>query len=214
MKRYDLVIFDCDGVLVDSEPIANRVLAERLGTVGLRYSVEETMDRFVGRTREGCLELARELLGRELPPGFGEAWDSALFEALGREVKAVPGVAKLLRELDIPYCVASNSTVERMRLSLKAAGLLQFFEGRMFSAARVARPKPAPDVFLHAAQTLKAATERCAVIEDTSTGVQAALAAGMAVFAYVPGMPQTAGKLRAQGAIPFGAMGHLPELLA
>jgi HAD superfamily hydrolase (TIGR01509 family) len=208
----ELVIFDCDGVLIDSEPIANRVLGERLEGVGLRMSVAEVMQRFVGRTRAGCLELATELLGRPLPEGFGDAWDQALYEALGREVSAIEGVAELLRVIDVPYCVASNSSPERMRLSLEASGLLPFFQGRMFSATAVARPKPAPDLFLHAARAMNAAPARCVVIEDTSTGVQAAMAAGMKVLGYA-GANGHASELEAAGAIPFDSMGQLLGLL-
>jgi HAD superfamily hydrolase (TIGR01509 family) len=200
-------------VLVDSEPIANRVLAEQLDAAGLRLSVDEVMARFVGRTRAGCLSLATELLGRELPAGFAQSWDTALFDALGREVVAIEGIAELLRRLDLPYCVASNSTPERMRVSLKASGLLPFFEGRMFTASEVARAKPAPDLFLHAAKSMNAAPSRCAVIEDTATGVQAAAAAGMTVFAYVGSGFVRAETMRSHGAIPFAAMGDLADLL-
>src|SRR5262245_61652234 len=101
-------------------------------------SVAEVMSRFVGRTRAGCLDLATELLGRELPAGFADAWDQALFAALEQEVRAIEGVAELLGRLEVPFCVASNSSSERMRVSLGAARLLPFFEGRLFSAAAVA----------------------------------------------------------------------------
>jgi len=208
-----LVIFDCDGVLVDSEPIANRVFAERLAGVGLNLSVREVMSRFVGRTREGCLALATELLGRELPGGFAEGWDRALFDAFARELRAVDGVVDVLRGIDVPCCVASNSSPERMRVSLTAAGLLPFFEGRMFSATEVAQPKPAPDLFLHAARSLNAEPRDCVVIEDTLGGVKAAVAAGMKVFAYVGGGYSSAETMKSEGAIPFKAMTELPGLL-
>jgi HAD superfamily hydrolase (TIGR01509 family) len=214
MSAYQLVIFDCDGVLVDSEPIANRVFAEQLEGAGLRMSVDEVMARFVGKTRAGCLSLAGELLGRDLPEGFAECWDAALYETLTREVKAIEGVAELLERLEVPYCVASNSTPERMRVSLKASRLLPFFEGRMFSATTVAQPKPAPDLFLHAARCMNAAPSRCAVIEDTPTGVRAGVAAGMTVLAYVGGTPAQGERLRAAGAIPFNTMDSVTALLA
>jgi HAD superfamily hydrolase (TIGR01509 family) len=209
---YELVIFDCDGVLVDSEPIANRVLAEQLGTIGLSISADEVMAQFVGRTRTGCLDLATQLRGHPLPDGFGQSWDAALFEALAREVKAVAGVADLLERVDLPYCVASNSTAERMRVSLKAAGLLPLFEGRMFSATEVAMPKPAPYLFLHAAKAMNASPSECVVIEDTATGVQAGVAAGMTVLAYALDQIQGA-KLKAHGGIPFDAMSRVVDLL-
>jgi HAD superfamily hydrolase (TIGR01509 family) len=209
----ELVIFDCDGVLVDSEPIANRVLSERLAGIGVRMGVDEVMRRFVGRTREGCLELAGELLGRELPAGFAEAWDAALFRAFEAQLEPVAGAIEVIRELPVPICVASNSSRERMAVSLRTAGLTRFFEGRMFSAADVARPKPAPDLFLHAAHAMGAAPSRCAVIEDTPTGVRAAVDAGMAVYGYAGGGHSSAAALAAAGATVFRGMRALPALL-
>jgi HAD superfamily hydrolase (TIGR01509 family) len=207
------VIFDCDGVLIDSEPIANRVLAEQLHAVGLRMSLDEVMTTFVGRTQAGCLSLAAELLGHELPASFAASWDATLFAAFARELKAIEGVPECLQQLQLPYCVASNSSPERMRNSLKAAGLLSLFEGRMFSATSVERPKPAPDLFLHAARSMNAPPSRCAVIEDTATGVRAGVAAGMTVFGYVGGMYAEPEKLRGEGAITFDDMSQLTELL-
>lgn len=210
---YQLVIFDCDGVLIDSEPIANRVFAEQLSLVGLSITVDEVMQKFLGKTRSGCLSLAGELLGRALPESFARAWDTALFAALSNEVKAIDGVAELLRDIKLPYCVATNSTHERMRVALRAAGLATLFEGRMFSAADVPHPKPAPDLFLHAAKSLGAAPARCAVIEDSATGVRAAVAAGMTVFGYVGSPYSSEAALAAEGAKPFEHMRDLATLL-
>lgn len=212
-RRFDLVIFDCDGVLIDSEPIANRVLAGQLRAIGLPMPDGEVMRGFVGRTKQGCLDLAAELHGSELPRGFAEAWDKALFEALEKEVKAIDGVEALIVKLGIPYCVASNGEPLRLRLALRAAGLLPLFEGRMFSAAQAARPKPAPDLFLHAAKTMGAEPSRCAVIEDTPTGAKAGKAAGMTVFGYAGGTSSTRDALEAEGAKVFEDMSTLRELL-
>ena len=121
--RIELVIFDCDGVLVDSEPIANRVFAEQLHKVGVVLPVSEVMCRFVGKTRGQCLALAEEISGRELPSRFGTDWDAALFAALRKEAKPVAGVSEVLRDLAIPYCVASNGMPDRVRLTLESAGL-------------------------------------------------------------------------------------------
>ena len=208
-----LVIFDCDGVLIDSEPIANRVLAEQLQAIGLAMTTGEVMARFVGRTRDGCLELARHLLGRPLPQDFAARWDEALFAALAAEVNAVDGVAELLRRLRVPWCVASNGTPHRMRMSLQAAGLLPLVEGRLFTASEVPRPKPAPDLFLHAAARMGAAPARCAVIEDTPTGVRAGVAAGMRVLAYAAAPHAQRDALVAEGAELFHDMAEVPALL-
>lgn len=211
--RWDLIIFDCDGVLVDSEPIANRILCQQLARAGLALPEAEVMRRFVGRTKAGCLALAEEMLGRPLPRSFAADWDAALFAALRNEVRPVEGMAALLAEIRIPFCVATNSSPERLRIALDASGLAGFFEGRMFSAAAVPRPKPAPDLFLHAAITLGAAPGRCAVIEDTPTGVQAARAAGMTAFGFA-GLPHASPTaLEANGATVFRTMNELASLL-
>ncbi|MEO8203800.1 MAG: HAD family hydrolase [Betaproteobacteria bacterium] len=210
---FELVIFDCDGVLVDSEPIANRILAEQLQAVGLHLDAGEVMRRFVGRTRDGCLAFGAELLNRPLPAGFGERWDTALFDALRREVRAIEGVLEVISGLRIPYCVASNGNRDRLRLTLEAAGLLALFEGRIFCAADVAHPKPAPDLFLHAAAVMGAPPERCVVIEDTPTGARAATAAGMKVLGYAAAPHADREALAREGATLFERMEHVPSLL-
>jgi HAD superfamily hydrolase (TIGR01509 family) len=210
----ELVIFDCDGVLVDSEPIANRVLAGQLRNVGVSIPESEVMRRFVGKTRNQCLALAVEIRGRELPERFGADWDAALFEALRKEVRPMPGVPGVLRALAIPHCVASNGMPDRVRVTLASAGLLPHFEGRIFTSADVANPKPAPDLFLHAAASMKAAPAKCVVIEDTPTGVKAGRAAGMRVLGYIGGSTSDAATLEREGAAAvFDDMDRLPALL-
>jgi HAD superfamily hydrolase (TIGR01509 family) len=171
------------------------------------------MRRFIGRTRQGCIDHATELLGRPLPVGFAQGWDAALFAAFERELKAIEGVTELLDSLEVPYCVASNSSPDRMHVALRSARLLSKFEGRMFSATEVANPKPAPDLFLHAARTMKAEPPDCVVIEDTPTGVRAGVAAGMKVFGYAAGVPSQAEILRTEGATPFDSMSELAARL-
>jgi HAD superfamily hydrolase (TIGR01509 family) len=213
VSRFELVIFDCDGVLIDSEPIANVVFSERLATVGIDMTPGEVMRTFVGRSRDTCIAMAGEMRGGKLPAGFGAKWDEAFYEALEREVKPIDGVPELLRSLPIPYCVASNGEPGHMERGLRAAGLMPFVEGRLFSAAEVARPKPAPDVYLHAAKTMGFAPAHCAVVEDTPTGVKSGIAAGMTVFGFVGGPQSDAETLRALGATPFARMSRLPALL-
>jgi HAD superfamily hydrolase (TIGR01509 family) len=214
VRRFDLVIFDCDGVLIDSEPIANLVFSKMLATVGMRMSPEEVMRTFVGRSRDTCIEMAGVIRGEKLPEGFGAKWDEALHEALEREVKPVDGIPELLHSLTIPYCVASNGEPAHMEKGLTAAGLMPLVKGRLFSAKVVAHPKPAPDVYLHAARTMGAQPSRCAVVEDTSTGVKAGIAARMTVFGYVGGPQSEAATLRSLGATPFRRMAQLRALLA
>ncbi len=207
------MIFDCDGVLVDSEPIANRVFAEQLGLHGLPMPVEEVVRRFIGRSRDTCIAMAGELRGKPFHDTFAQEWDEALHAALEREVKPVRGIPEVLRSLRIPYCVASNGEPSHMRISLTAAGLMPLVEGRLFSAKAVAHPKPAPDLFLHAARTMGAAPAHCVVVEDTPTGVKAGVAAGMRVFAYAGGGHTDRAEVARLGATVFEDMRELPGLL-
>jgi HAD superfamily hydrolase (TIGR01509 family) len=211
--RVQLVIFDCDGVLIDSEPIANRIFAEQLATVGMHMTPEEVWDRFVGNSRDRCIELAGEMSGEPLPEGFAQQWDDALHRALDVEARPVEGIPELLRSLPVPYCVASNGEPTHMQRGLTAAGLMPLVEGRLFSAALVEHPKPAPDVYLHAARTMGTSPRACAVVEDTLTGARAGLAAGMRVFGYVGHPRNQRAELERLGATPFTRLAQLPSLL-
>lgn len=200
-------------MLVDSEPIANRVFAEMLAAHGLPLTVEEVIRTFVGRSRDTCIAMAGEMRGSPLHDGFAAQWDAAYHEAILRDMRPVPGVVEVLRGLRVAYCVASNGEPEHMRASLAAAGLLSLVEGRLFSAAEVARPKPAPDLFLHAAEVMGVAPAECTVVEDTTTGVAAAVAAGMRVLAYAAGIHTDRSAVAALGATIFDDMRRLPALL-
>jgi HAD superfamily hydrolase (TIGR01509 family) len=208
-----LIIFDCDGVLIDSEPIANRVFRDRLASVGLRLPLEEVTRTFVGNTRAGCIELAGRMLRRPLPDDFGKGWDEALYAALRAEVKPIEGVPELLASMTVPYCVASNGEPARMALALEAAGLMPFVRDNLFTASEVRRPKPAPDLFLHAARHMGANPADCVVVEDTPTGVKAGVAAGMKVFAYAGAPHADSAALRSAGGTIFDSMRALPRLL-
>lgn len=208
---FDLIIFDCDGVLVDSETICNEVLAESLRRLGLHYSKDETVRAFVGRSMAACLELIQEELGSEVPSTFLADHQRRLLSRLDAEVEAVRGIEAVLDGLGVPCCVASSGEHEKMRTTLGTTGLLSRFEGTMFSAVDVARGKPAPDLFLHAASVMGAEPGRCAVIEDTVPGVRAGVAAGMTVFGYTA--TQGAEALTEAGARTFDRMDDLPRLL-
>ena len=209
---WELVIFDCDGVLVDSEPIANRVFSQMLGEVGLPMSYDETVRTFVGRSAATCIGMVEARLGRPVPEGWVDAWRSRTLDAFRDELRAVEGVEAVLDGLEVPFCVASSGEPAKMRFTLGMTGLLPRFEGRMFSAVEVPHGKPAPDLFLHAARRMGAAPERCAVIEDSAVGVQAGAAAGMTVLGF--GAMSDPGALRAAGAAHvFARMDELPALL-
>jgi HAD superfamily hydrolase (TIGR01509 family) len=207
-----LVIFDCDGVLVDSEPIANRVFAHMLAGQGLVLDDAQMDELFLGRTMAHCLALAAGRLGRPLPEDFEAEHDRRLFAALADELAPVPGVLRVLDGLASPFCVATNGSADKLRLSLAKVGLLPRFEGRMFSADEVAQGKPAPDLFLHAAQRMGVPPSACVVVEDSPAGVAAGVAAGMRVLGFAACTP--AARLHGAGARQvFASMDELPALL-
>jgi HAD superfamily hydrolase (TIGR01509 family) len=207
-----LVIFDCDGVLVDSERLSHEVLRTMLAEMGLALTLQQAYEHFMGSSTERCLQTIGSLLGRAPAADFMDTFRDRSFEAFRAGLAAVPGVAGVLQALPMPYCVASNGPHEKMRFTLGLTGLLPRFAGRTFSAQDVARPKPAPDLFLHAAATLAAEPAACVVVEDSPTGVAAARAAGMTVFGYAAMTPAT--RLQAAGADRvFTRMDDLPALL-
>jgi HAD superfamily hydrolase (TIGR01509 family) len=199
MARFDLVIFDCDGVLVDSELIANRVFQTMLSELGLEVPMEYLFENFLGHSMTHCLSLVRDLLGREVPADFEPRLRERTAEAFEAELQPVAGIVATLSELSLPCCVASSGPHSKMRVSLGVTGLFERFDGRIFSAHDVGnRGKPAPDVFLFAAERMGVLPERAVVIEDSVAGVTAAVAAGMTVFAYAKHTPEA--RLRAAGA--------------
>ena len=209
---YALVIFDCDGVLVDSERITNRVFATMLNEIGLSVTLEDMFDRFVGRSMEQCLDIIAGLLGRHVPAGFVAEYRARSSAALLAEVKPVAGIETVLDALTLPFCVASNGTLEKMQTTLGVTGLWPRFVGRVFSVDDVQRGKPSPDLYLLAASRYGAEPACCAVIEDTPTGVTAGVAAGMDVYGYCALTP--CGRLMEAGAQhTFTRMQDLPGLL-
>jgi HAD superfamily hydrolase (TIGR01509 family) len=206
------VIFDCDGVLVDSEPISNRILAEELTAIGLPMSPADSMRDFMGRSWATLTEIVEERLGRALPPGFAAGYHARVFAAFEAELEPVDGVAEALDRLGRPACVASSGDHLRIRRALHCTGLLSRFDGRIFSATDVARGKPAPDLFLHAAEHMGFDPAATAVVEDSPVGVQAGRAAGMRVLGFAA--DGSAAALEAAGAdLVFSDMSALPELL-
>jgi HAD superfamily hydrolase (TIGR01509 family) len=185
--HYDGIIFDCDGVLVDSERITSRVWAGLLTGIGLPTTTEQSLATYLGNSMGRCLEIVTEQLGHRPPDTLLARFYDEVKVALAREVTPVEGIVALLDALDtagIGYGVASNGEHEKMRTTLGATGLLARFDGRRFSAVDVARPKPAPDLFLHAAEALGFEPVRTIVVEDSPLGVQGAHAAGMTVIGY------------------------------
>lgn len=187
MPPPGLIIFDCDGVLVDSEPIAIRVLVEGLTALGHAIDEAAAYEKFLGRSLAAMQAILRDESGLALSPDDLERMRLSLFEAYRRELKPIPGVIELLDDLAVPYCVASSSQPERLRFSLEVTGLLPRFAPHLFSAAMVAQGKPAPDLFLHVAEEMAVPPAECLVVEDSAAGIEAAHRAGMRAFAFTGG---------------------------
>ncbi|MEU9757734.1 HAD family hydrolase [Streptomyces althioticus] len=209
------MIFDNDGVLVDSEPLSNRHLAAYLTELGHPTTYEDSIRDYMGSAMHRVHDLIEERTGQRLPADFDDVFHARVFAAFERELKPVPGVADVLEQLTadgVPYCVASSGSHERIRVGHRAAGLDRFFDdARIFSSQDVGRGKPAPDLFLYAAERMGTASERCVVVEDSPLGVQAAVAAGMDVYGFTAMTP--AEKLDAATRL-FGDMRELLPLLA
>lgn len=214
--RFELVIFDCDGVLVDTETVANTAMAQWISDSGVPLSMAQCRARFVGGSMESVREKVLAEDGVDLGADFVERWRAALPAIFAAGVPAIKGVADVLDRLDdrgLPYCVASSGTIDKMHLTLGSAGLLARLEPVLFSATMVAHGKPAPDLFLHAARAMGYAPAQCAVIEDSRFGAQAARRAGMACFGYCGDLLTDSAGLAAEGAVPFQDMARLPALL-
>jgi HAD superfamily hydrolase (TIGR01509 family) len=191
--RYDLVIFDNDGVLVDSEPLSNTILAAYLTELGHPTTYEESIRDYMGSAMHRIHDLVQERTGQRLPDDFDDVFHTRVFAAFERELKPVTGAADVLEKLTadgVPYCVASSGSHERIRVGHRTTGLDRWFDdGRIFSSQDVGRGKPAPDLFLHAAERMGVTPEKCVVVEDSPLGVQAAVAAGMDVYGFTAMTP-------------------------
>jgi HAD superfamily hydrolase (TIGR01509 family) len=211
--RPDLVIFDCDGVLVDSEPTSTKVLATALTAAGVPTSPADALTEYAGLKLSQIAERAEQKLGGPLPPGFIESYERAREDAFRRSLLPVPGAAATIRALTaagIATCVASQGKLAKTELTLSLTDLRPLFgQDVLFSSYEVDRGKPQPDLFLHAAKTMGVTPTRCVVVEDSHVGLAAGLAAGMRVFAYAPH-----GK-GSSPLLPVGIelLGSLPELI-
>ncbi|MFD4530450.1 HAD family hydrolase [Streptomyces sp. NPDC058470] len=212
--RYELIIFDNDGVLVDSEPISNALLASYLTELGHPTSYEESLRDYMGAAMHRVHDLVEERTGERLPADFDDVFHARVFAAFERELEPVPGAVHVLEKLaadGVPYCVASSGSHERIRVGHRKTGLDRWFdEGRVFSSQDVGRGKPAPDLFLYAAERMGVAPEKCVVVEDSPLGVRAAVAAGMDVYGFTAMTP--ADRL-AGGTLLFSDMDQLADLL-
>jgi len=212
-----LIIFDCDGVLVDSEPIAHGLLAQMMTDLGNPISTAESIQKFTGRSLADTLPLIEDVLGRSIPNQMGQHYGRLLLERLRRDLTPIAGVKEAVTMLNYPRCVASSSSLERIRLSLEVAGLASLFGSNIFSATQVTHGKPAPDLYLFAAIRMAVAPEDCVVIEDSALGVTAGRAAGMKVIGFTGGthsMGDAARHLASAGAYHVvSSMAELPAIV-
>ena len=215
MGKFELIIFDCDGVLVDSERITAEVFSKVLKEeCGLSLSLDDMLETFLGQSSQQCLKIIEKMMGSKPPPGLEARYQNDINLALKESVTAVNGIERALAEISIPYCVALGGSHEKMRTTLGKTNLLEQFEGKLHSALDVPRGKPFPDIFLHSAKSMNCLEpSRCLVIEDSPLGVEGGVAAGMVVFGFAELMKEA--RLIESGAHhTFRKMGTLAHEIA
>ena len=187
MSEFDLIIFDCDGVVVDSEILSCGCLLALLRQHGIAVELPEVYQRFLGRNFQAVADQYQLWRGETVPDDFRTEWEAAIRISFSASLHAMPRIVTLLAALKTPYCLASSSDLDRVTLSLALAKLTDFFQDRVFTSQMVKRGKPAPDLFLHAAAAMGADPRRALVIEDSLSGIAAGQAAGMTVWGFVGG---------------------------
>jgi HAD superfamily hydrolase (TIGR01509 family) len=217
MTATELIIFDCDGVLIDSERLVCGLVSDELTALGYPISVDEVIDRYAGRPQREMVAEIEADWGRELPQAFFSRCKLRITEAYATELRAIPGARDILKRAMVPACVASSSAPEKLRLGLEAAGLYESLAPNLISASFVAHGKPAPDVFLYAAGWMRTHIDACVVVEDSIAGVKAARSAGIRVLGFTGGShcrPDHGRRLTEAGADSvFNEMGELADLL-
>lgn len=214
MSKPQLIIFDCDGVLVDSEKFSSQVIAEEITKLGIPMEVLEAQNLFTGGSLADVEKYIVSKIGRPIPYDFEKVYRKRSFELFEEFLEPIPGVEEVLKNISaqaIKKCVASNGPLKKMLFNLRKTKLLPYFEGHLFSAYEVNRWKPDPFLFLHAAKNMNVAPEKCLVIEDSIHGVEAAVSAGIPVLGYAP--DHDGAELKGAGAIVFSAMNELPNLI-
>jgi HAD superfamily hydrolase (TIGR01509 family) len=205
------IIFDCDGVLVDTEKIGNGILLSMAEEHGFKMKIEDAYRNFNGRNLKDCFRHVEEAIGKKLPDNFESEYRERSFEAFKTEVKPMDGIVDFIDQLTIPYCVASSGPVEKIRLNLEIAGLLDKFENRIFSAYQINSWKPEPGIFLHAAKEMGFDVKDCIVIEDSKAGVKAGVSGGFKVYGFANEFNEE--DLKNEGATIFHSYEELKNIL-
>lgn len=211
MPKFKCVIFDCDGVLVDSEPISNRVIVEMAKELGADIDMDYAMSHFKGNAFKNCQTQITKLIDDEMPNDFESQYRQRSYAAFKNEIKAIPYIKEVLESIDVPFCVASSGPVEKIRLNLHSTGLLSYFEGRIFSCHTINKWKPDPEIFLWSSKSMGFSPNECLVIEDSDIGITAAKKGGFPVYAYCPN-PSDDKRLKLADKT-FDCMLKLPDLL-
>ena len=211
MSKYKCIIFDCDGVLVDSEPLSNQVMVELANLAGANIDLDYAYTYFKGNSLQNCIDQISELIGKDIPFDFESAYREQSFEKFKSEIQPIDGVEHVLQNLEIPFCVASSGPETKIRLNLDLTGLLPYFENRIFSCYTIKKWKPDPSVFLWAAETMGFTPKECLVIEDSPIGLKAALNGGFDVFGFTA--HDYKDELRKNATKTFSDMLMLPALM-
>ena len=185
MSKYKCIIFDCDGVLIDSESIAIGVLVDMANHLGANMDFKESMIDLKGKSLNSCMALISKRIGNSLPINFESDYRINTFETFRKKIQPIKGIKDVVENLNLPFCVASSGPENKIRLNLEITGLLPFFEGNIFSCYAIQKWKPEPDIFLWAAETMGFKPEECLVVEDSISGVRAAKSGGFDVFGYI-----------------------------
>ncbi len=212
MNNIKCIIFDCDGVLVDSEPIANHILVSMAKEHGLEMSLEQAIKEFSGRGLKDCFQQIEKILNKPLPENFEREYRRTTFDAFRTELKPVKGVIEFINSLAISYCVASSGPLEKIHLNLTVTGLIEKFEDKIFSSYQINSWKPHPEIFLFAAREMGFSVEECIVIEDSKAGVISAIKGGFKVFGFVN--QNNSKELLDEGATIFYNFENLSKILA
>jgi len=205
------IIFDCDGVLVDTEKIGNGILLSMAAEHGFKMEIEEAYRDFNGRNLKDCFRHIEEAIDKKLPESFEADYRQKSFEAFKTQAKPMEGVLSFIEKLNIAYCVASSGPVEKIRLNLEVAGLLDKFEGKIFSSYQINSWKPEPGIFLHAAKEMGFAVKDCIVLEDSKAGVKAGMQGGFKVYGFANGYNNA--DLEEEGAVLFESYKELSAIL-
>ncbi len=211
MSKYKCVIFDCDGVLVDSEPLGNQVMVDMANELGAQIDLDYAYKNFKGNALKNCVSQISELVDAKIASNFEAEYRKRSFEKFRNEIQPVDGILDLIKSLEIPFCVASSGPENKIRLNLELTGLLPYFESKIFSCYTIKKWKPDPAVFLWAAETMGSQPSECVVIEDTPIGVDAAIKGGFDVFGFTT--HDYNDELKEKATKTFDSMLKLPELL-